>query len=60
MRKIKWYRLLRERDKRRQFKQRVLEEINIDIEDVQEWWTHNAAVVKKHGKEILGETSGIV
>ena len=60
MKKIKWYRLLKEGDKRREFKRRVLEEIDMDIEDVQDWWRHNAPVIRRHGKEILGETSGIV
>ncbi|XP_068250379.1 uncharacterized protein [Palaemon carinicauda] len=25
-----------------------------------EWWARNAAVLKRHGKELLGETSGII
>ncbi|XP_066965949.1 uncharacterized protein [Macrobrachium rosenbergii] len=60
IRKIKWYKLVREEDKKREFKRRVLEDIDIGIEDVQEWWARNAAVIRRHGKELLGETSGII
>ncbi|XP_068250324.1 uncharacterized protein [Palaemon carinicauda] len=44
----------------REFKRRVLEDIDIGIEDAQEWWTRNAAVIRRHGKKLLGETSGII
>ncbi|XP_068227666.1 uncharacterized protein [Palaemon carinicauda] len=47
-------------DKMREFKRRVLEDIDIGIEDVQEWWTQTAAIMRRHGKELLGETSGII
>ena len=60
VRKIKWYRLLKENEKRREFKRKVLEEIDLGIEDVQEWWMQNAPVIRRVGKELLGETSGIV
>ena len=30
------------------------------IVDVQQWWVHNASVIRRHGKELLGETSGIM
>lgn len=60
IRKIKWYELQKEGDKKREFKRRVLEDIDIGIEDVQEWWARNAAVIRRHGKELLGETSGII
>lgn len=57
--KIKWYKL-KEEDSRREFKDKVLSEISLEIENVQEWWTHNAAVITKYGKEVLGETAGKV
>ena len=60
VRKIKWYRLLKEGDKKIEFKRKVLEEIDLGIADVQQWWMHNASVIRRHGKELLGETSGIV
>ncbi|XP_066964336.1 uncharacterized protein [Macrobrachium rosenbergii] len=60
IRKIKWYKLVREEDKKSEFKRRVLGDIDIGIEDVQEWWARNAAVMRRHGKELLGETSGII
>ena len=58
VRKIRWYRLLKEGEKRREFKRKVLEEIDLGIEDVQEWWRQNASVIRRLGKEQLGETSG--
>ncbi|XP_064120259.1 uncharacterized protein LOC135224864 [Macrobrachium nipponense] len=30
------------------------------FEDVQECWARNPAVIRRHGKELLGETSGII
>ena len=60
IRKIRWYRLLKEGEKRREFKRKVLGEIDLGIEDVQEWWLQNAPVIRRIGRELLGETSGIV
>ncbi|XP_068214336.1 uncharacterized protein [Palaemon carinicauda] len=60
IRKIKWYKLVREGGKMREFKRRVLEDFDIGIEDDQEWWTRNAAVLRRCRKELLGETSGII
>ena len=56
-RKIKWFRL-RETEFGRQFKARVLENIDHDIENVNGWWNGTAEIMLRHGKEILGETSG--
>ena len=59
--KIRWYKLLgRDNDKKREFRRRVLGEIDLGIEDVEEWWRHNASMIRRHGREILGETSGKV
>ena len=59
--KIRWYKLLgRDNDKKREFKRRVFGEINVGIEDVEEWWRHNASVIRRHGREILRKTCGIV
>ncbi|XP_068247976.1 uncharacterized protein [Palaemon carinicauda] len=44
----------------REFRRSVLANIDIGIEDVQEWWTRNAAVMRRHGEELLAETSGII
>ncbi|XP_068240146.1 uncharacterized protein [Palaemon carinicauda] len=41
----------------REFKKRVLKDIDIGNEDVQEWWRRNAAVMRRHGKELLGLVS---
>ena len=58
MKKIEWHKL-KESDEKMEFKRKVLEEIELEI-DVQEWWAHNAAAVRRYGKEALGETSGKV
>ena len=58
VRKIKWFKLLKDSECKRNFKENVLREVTTDIRKVQEWWHHNANVIKKWGKEILGETSG--
>ena len=55
--RIKWFKLLKESECRRRFKENVLREVTTDIGEVQEWWHHNADVLRKWGKEILGETS---
>ena len=34
----------------REFKRRVLEEFDLGIVDVQQWWVHNASVIRRHGK----------
>ncbi|XP_068203633.1 uncharacterized protein [Palaemon carinicauda] len=60
IRKIKWYKLVREGDKIKEFKRSVLEGIDMGIEDVQERWTQNAAVMRRHGEELLRETSSII
>ena len=57
--KIKWFKL-KEENVKREFKQKVVSDISVDIENVQAWWTHNAGVIRKYGKEVLGETSGKV
>ncbi|XP_066981193.1 uncharacterized protein [Macrobrachium rosenbergii] len=59
VRKSKWYKLLKDGDKRGEFK-KVLKEIDLEIENFQEWWIHIGAVIRKYGKEVLGETSGMV
>ena len=60
VRKIRWYKLLRDGYEKREFRRKVLEEVDLEIEDVREWWTHNAEVMRRYGKEVLGETSGMV
>ncbi|XP_069989461.1 uncharacterized protein [Penaeus vannamei] len=60
VRKIRWSRLLREGEKRREFKRKVLEEIVLGSENVQGWWKQNTSVINRLGKEQLGQTSGIV
>ena len=55
--KIKWWRLTKDEAKRQEFKEIVLREAR-SPEGVQEWWNHNSNVIKRVGKEVLGETSG--
>ena len=56
-RKIKWFKLKDELLKQ-QFSDKVLEEINANFGDVNEWWNRVNEVFLKTGKELLGETSG--
>ena len=55
LKKIRWYKMLWRNDD----KKRVLGEIDLEIEDVEEWWRCNALVIRRHGKQILGEKSEI-
>ena len=55
--KIKWWRLMKEADKRQEFKEKVLREARLP-EGVKQWWDHNSEVIKRVGTEVLGMTSG--
>ncbi|XP_037779317.1 uncharacterized protein LOC119575849 [Penaeus monodon] len=55
--KIKWHRL-KDQKKKEEFKERVLEQISQEIEDLNSWWNETADFAIHAGKEILGETSG--
>jgi hypothetical protein len=44
----------------KQFKEMVLAEINIEIDDINRWWDHVNSIMVETGKEILGESSGKV
>ena len=59
VKKIKWFKL-RDEECGREFKERVLGEVTTNKRAVQEWWQHNAGVIRKWGREILGETSGYI
>ena len=59
VKRIKWY-SLKEEEKRREFKERVLDELSAEKEGVQEWWQHNSKVMRTIGKDVLSETSGRV
>ena len=39
------------------FRQRALNDIKF-MDDVEEWWQHNAQLILRKGEEILGKTSG--
>jgi len=55
--KIKWHRL-KDQEKKKEFKERVLGQISQEIEDLNSWGNETAEFVIRAGKEILGETSG--
>ncbi|XP_064121569.1 uncharacterized protein LOC135226021 [Macrobrachium nipponense] len=42
----------------RQFKEKVLEELTHEIEDVDEWWNRKMEIILRVAREILGESSG--
>ncbi|XP_037779316.1 uncharacterized protein LOC119575847 [Penaeus monodon] len=49
---------LKDQKKKEEFKERVLEQISQEIEDLNSWWNETADFAIHAGKEILGETSG--
>ncbi|XP_063586290.1 craniofacial development protein 2-like [Penaeus indicus] len=55
--RIKWFKL-KDHDLKQQFKDRVLRDIDLEIEDVNEWWNRVSANIIGTRKEVLGETSG--
>ncbi|XP_063602487.1 craniofacial development protein 2-like [Penaeus indicus] len=55
--RIKWFKL-KDHDLKQQFKDRVLRDIDLEIEDVNEWWNRVSANIIGTGKEVLGESSG--
>ena len=59
VKRIKWFKL-KDEECKREFKERVLREVTTNKRAVPDWWKHNAGVIRKWGKEILGETSGHV
>ncbi|KAI5735287.1 hypothetical protein M8J77_016627 [Diaphorina citri] len=54
--KIKWW-MLKDVERRREFKQKVLEEI-VQKENVQEWWDVNSNIIRRIGSNVLGKTTG--
>ncbi|XP_063598000.1 craniofacial development protein 2-like [Penaeus indicus] len=57
VRRIKWFKL-NDHDLKQQFQDRDIRDIDLEIEDVNEWWNRVSANVIGTGKEVLGETSG--
>ncbi|XP_064079513.1 craniofacial development protein 2-like [Macrobrachium nipponense] len=55
--RIKWFKL-KEIELCRQFKEKVLEELTLEIEDVDEWWNRTMEMILRVAREILGENSG--
>ena len=56
-RKIKWFKLKDDLFKQ-QFRDKVVQEIDGNMADVNGWWTRVNETFLKAGKEVLGETSG--
>ncbi|KAI5734873.1 hypothetical protein M8J77_011455 [Diaphorina citri] len=54
--KIKWW-MLKDVERRREFKQKVLEEI-VQKENVQEWWDVNSNIIRRIESNVLGKTTG--
>ena len=54
--KIKWW-ILKEENLKIQFREKVLSERRL-LENVQEWWEENSAVIVRAGQEVLGMTTG--
>ena len=55
--RIKWFQL-KNQDLKRAFKERVLRDMDRDMEDVNGWWNRVSENIFRTGKEILGESSG--
>ncbi|XP_064108009.1 uncharacterized protein LOC135216564 [Macrobrachium nipponense] len=55
--RIKWFEL-KEIELCEQFKEKVLEELTHEIEDVDEWWNRTMEIILRVTREILGESSG--
>ncbi|XP_063598631.1 uncharacterized protein LOC134775103 [Penaeus indicus] len=55
--RIKWFKL-KDHDVKQQFNDRLLRDIDLEIEDVNEWWNRVSVNIIGAGKEVLGETSG--
>ncbi len=54
--RVKWWRLQQENDIKSQFTDRLLAEVKIGIENVQERWKENSRVIRNVG-EVLGKSS---
>ena len=53
VKKIKWFKL-KDEECGREFKERILGEVTTNKRAVQEWWQHNAGVIRKWGRENIG------
>ena len=55
--RIKWFKL-KNQDLKQAFNERVLKEMDREMEDVNGWWNRVSENILRAGKEILGEGSG--
>ena len=56
-RKVKWFKL-RDRDVCAQFKTKALQKIDLEMNDLNAWWSRTKKALLDTGKEVLGESSG--
>lgn len=56
-RKIKWFKL-KEHEKKMEFKERVLNELDTEISDIDRWWNQSNEIILRVAKEVLGESNG--
>ncbi|XP_063854808.1 uncharacterized protein LOC135096975 [Scylla paramamosain] len=56
-RRIKWFKL-KDQDLKHTFKDRLLSDLDIEIEEVNGWWNRVSETILRVGKEVLGESIG--
>lgn len=56
-RRIKWFKL-KDQDLKHTFKDRLLSDLDMEIEEVNGWWNRVSETILRVGKEVLGESSG--
>ena len=55
--RVKWFKL-KDQSLRAQFKERVICEVNNEIEEINAWWDRISLSILTAGREILGESNG--
>ncbi|KAK3889618.1 hypothetical protein Pcinc_006386 [Petrolisthes cinctipes] len=57
LKRIKWFKL-KYPEKKMEFKERVLNELEPQIIDVEDWWNRSSGVILRVAREVLGESTG--
>ncbi|KAK4325210.1 hypothetical protein Pmani_004170 [Petrolisthes manimaculis] len=57
LKRIKWFKL-KYPEKKMEFKERVLNELEPQIIDVEDWWNRSSGVILRVAREVLGECTG--
>ena len=55
--RIKWFKL-KDSETRTEYKERVLQELDREIDDIEGWWNRSIEIMLRIAKEVLGESSG--